>query len=284
MVLLLLLTGTVAGAQPQLVHGRNVTISGHPAEPTPMARVASGFTTLILLDAPIDRASVHWDRDGFTHVDVGDRSIVLAPAAKLEPGQQWRLRARYLDGAQPQWLGLGVVVDPASVDTQLTVARLRRPGTDCLEVRTEPCAPCPRLGAAASLWEFADRLGRHGVRLTEMVSDRPAHGLTGVKGMAYRTQAGLLLVGGVVNAADSPPWTPKAATVSGQGGESTEALGVVLTLTVENEVLAPGAQGRFAVELAPPATAAGGADYMLELHGDGGRVLTFKGTIPPAPE
>jgi uncharacterized protein (TIGR02268 family) len=278
-LLLLLLAGAAAGAQPQPVRARTVTLSGNPAEPVPVVRVGWGLMTVIRFDTNLDRASVQWDRAGFTDVEVGDRAIFLSPTEQLAPGQQWRLRARYLDGARPQWVELGILVDPESVDTQLTVTRLRQPEADCPEVRAQPCEPCTGVDAAAALWAFADRAGRYGVQAEPLRMRSDTAGLRGA-GRAYRTGAGLLLVADVRNKADSMPWTPKRATVMRE--ERQEALSV-RTLAVEKGALAPGSQGRFVVDVEFPVTEAGGK-FTLNLHGEDGRVLTLEGDIPAAPK
>jgi hypothetical protein len=274
-LLLLLLSGTVAGAQPSPARGRTVTISGTLDEPVPVVRVAGGSTTVIRFDAELDRASVQWDRGGFTDMAVGDRSIFLAPTEQLAPGQQWRLRARYLDGARPQWVELGVLVDPAAVDTQLTVRRLRQAAPDCPEARAEPCSPCTGVDAASGLLAFADRVGLHGVQVTRMQWVR---GPRGPSGRAYRTGDGLILVVERVDAAGGPPWTLKTATVERPGSPAGLS---VRTLAVERAPLAPGARGRIVVDVELPVTEAGG-EFTLKLQGEDGRVLTLEGTIPAA--
>jgi hypothetical protein len=93
--LLLLLAVTAAEAQP--ARGRSVTVAARLGEPLPELRVAAGYTTTLVLDAPVDKDSVQLDtpRDAprIRLVDVGGRSIVFETLVTPGSQERWGLRA-----------------------------------------------------------------------------------------------------------------------------------------------------------------------------------------------
>jgi uncharacterized protein (TIGR02268 family) len=174
--LLLLLAVTAAEAQP--ARSRNVAIAARPGEPLPELRVAAGYTTTLVLDAPVDKGSVQLDtpRDAprIRLVDVGERSIIFETLVTPDSQERWVLRARYADGAQPEWAAFALVASPGSeVDLQVTAVRPRQALEPCQEqlqlgpgralVRSRSAPGCARQSAPArpsTTWTRGERPSR----------------------------------------------------------------------------------------------------------------------------
>jgi uncharacterized protein (TIGR02268 family) len=143
--LLLLLAVTAAEAQP--ARGRSVTVAARLGEPLPELRAAAGYTTTLVLDAPVDKDSVQLDtpRDAprVRLVDVGERSIIFETLVTPGSQERWVLRARYADGAEPEWAAFALVAAPGNeVDLQVTAVRPRQALEPCQEQLAAAQARC----------------------------------------------------------------------------------------------------------------------------------------------
>jgi uncharacterized protein (TIGR02268 family) len=271
--LLLLLAVTAAEAQP--ARGRSVTVAVRPGEPLPEVRVAAGYRTTLVLDAPVDKGSVLLDdpRDSprIRLVDLGEHSIIFETLVTPGSQERWVLRARYTDGAQPEWAAFALVAAPGSeVDLQVTAVRQRQALEPCQEQLAAARARCE--GARAEVWVLADRLGGQPVQADEV--DTPQ-----AKGTAYRLGDGLLLVLKPTKKA-GPPWTPTAAVLRHAVTPDKE----VPVHAVHSRAGAPGEWGEVAVEAALPSPAEA-LRLDLEFRGASGQRLTVKGVkFPQLPE
>jgi uncharacterized protein (TIGR02268 family) len=156
----LLLVVTAAEAQP--APGRNVTVAARPEEPLPEVRVAAKYTTLIVLDAPVDKDSVQQDtpQDAprIRIVDVGERSVIFETLVTPGDKERWVLRVRYADGARPEWAAFALVAGRGGeVDMRVNAVRPRQPLESCQEQLAAVQARCE--GGRAEVWALADRLG-----------------------------------------------------------------------------------------------------------------------------
>jgi uncharacterized protein (TIGR02268 family) len=277
--LLLLLAVTAAEAQP--ARGRSVTVAARPGEPLPEVRVAAGYTTTIVLDAPVDKNSVQLDtpQDAprIRLVDVGERSIIFETLVTPGSQERWALRVRYADGAQPEWAAFALVAAPGSeVDLQIHAVRPRQALAPCQEQLAAAQARCEGARATrAEVWALADRLGGKSVQALDVRA-------TQAKGTAYRLGDGLLLVLKPVKKEAGPPWTPTAAVLRSKAAANEE----VLVHAVHSRAGPPGEWGEVAVEAALPSPAAGRL-FELELRGASGQSLTVDRVEipePPQPE
>ena len=271
--LLLLLAATAAEAQP--ARGRSVTVAAQPGEPLPEVRVAAGYTTTLVLDAPVDRDSVQLDtpRDAprIRLVDVGERSIIFE--ALVTPGSQerWMLRVRYADGAQPEWATFALIAAPGGeVDLHVTAVRPRQAQDPCQAQLAAVQARCA--DTRAEVWVLADRLGGKSVEAREINTEQ-------VKGTAYQLGDGLLLVLKPLKENAGPPWTPTAAVLRSVNTPNEE----VPVRAVHVKEGSPGEWGEVAVEAALPSPAAG-FGFDLELRGERKQSLTVERMKIPLPQ
>jgi uncharacterized protein (TIGR02268 family) len=271
-LVLLLLLGTAATAQPQAMRKRSVTLSAAASEPLPEVRVAAGIKTLIELDAPLDKDSVQVDSARVQLVDVGERSLIFVPLVTPAEQERWVLRVRYADGAQPTWVAFALVSHPREVDSWIEVVRPRQPVEDCRAELAEAQARCER--AREAVWVLADQLGGSAVQ---------AQTITGgnAEGWAYRLGGGVLLVVTPKKGAVSEPWTPTAAVLRSKRLPFDEVK--VRAVHVRQAPLAPGEKGSIAVEADLPAPGAWKA-FTLELRDAGGQGFTLDVGIPRARE
>ncbi|MBZ4336418.1 DUF2381 family protein [Corallococcus sp. AS-1-12] len=120
--------GTAVPAQPAPAsrerQERRISLPDSASEPVPELHVATGAVTLLLFDAPLDRASVELEgRERFRLVDIGERILALEPAADLGPGERLGLRVRYSDGARPEQAVFVLVTHQSEVDVRIQVFR-----------------------------------------------------------------------------------------------------------------------------------------------------------------
>jgi uncharacterized protein (TIGR02268 family) len=268
----LLLAVTAAEAQP--ARGRSVTVAARLGEPLPEVRVAEGYTTTLVLDAPVDKDSVQLDtpRDAprIRLVDVGANSVIFETLVTPGSQERWGLRVRYADGAQPEWAAFALVAAQGNeVDLQVRAVRPRQALDPCQEPLAAAQARCE--GARAEVWVLADRLGGQPVQAREIE-------VTKAKGTAYRLGDGLLLVLKPVKEEAGPPWTPTGAVLRSAAASKEE----VPVRAVHSRAGSPGEWGEIAVEAALPSPAAG-KSFTLELSGARGQSLTVDRVTLPHP-
>lgn len=122
----LLLALTAAEAQPS--PGRSVTVTACPGEPLPEVRVAAKYATALVLDAPVDKDSVHVDTPpGAPRIHVlavGEHFIHFEALRTPGEKERWGLRVRYADGARPEWAAFALVAGPGGeVDMRVDAVR-----------------------------------------------------------------------------------------------------------------------------------------------------------------
>jgi len=268
--LLLLMTLTVAEAQPHAARGRSITLAANPGEPLPEIRVAAGRKTLIVFDAALEKSSVQLDLTRVALVDVGERSLIIEPVVNPGDDERWVLRVRYVDGASPEWAAFALVSHPSEVDMQLEVVRQRQTLESCRAELARQKAE----GRRAEVWVFADRLRGSSVRSRRIRGPQ-------AQGWIYRLEAGLLLVAQGRLGAGQRSWTPTSATLRAQEGSKEEVR--VLSVQVREGPLVPGKLPPVAVETVLPSSAAG-ESFILELRGEGGQRLEIDQVfLPHAP-
>jgi len=276
-VVFALLPLSAAWAQPQLIPGRSTPLAGSQAQPVPELYALHGVTTVIYFDADIDRASLQVDLARIKLLDVGPRSILLAPVMELSPGERLGLRVRYADGASPEEAQLALVSRPPTVDTLVTVLRRQDSLAACQAELARTRADCGEAGEG--VWEVVDRLAGAGVTVQGLWGE--GQGEMTVRedgGYTYRLATGLLLTFQAEPPAGQGAWAPRSATVTCL---KTRAEVKVRTVAVRSQGDAPGVvQVAIAAELPPPTA---GPRFILELRGADGRMSTRKFTLPPEP-
>ncbi|WP_224367661.1 DUF2381 family protein [Hyalangium versicolor] len=268
-----LLVLTEATAQPPVTRGRHVTIAAQAGEPLPEVRVVAGSTTLILLDAPVDKASVQLDTTRIRLVDVGERTLVLEPIVTPAPKERWVLRVRYADRAQPEWAAFALVSQPGEVDLQVTAVRKRQTLASCQASLAEAQARCA--STRAEVWVLVDWLAGNSVQAAPFKKDPR------VRGWVYRLGTQVFLVLTLTNAAGPEPWTPTAATLCSQTRKPTEVR--ARAVHARQDPLMPGEWGTIVVEVELPPTPENSV-LNLELRDEGGRSLEVEDVeIPLVP-
>jgi len=263
--LLLLLAVTAAEAQP--ARGRNITVAACPGALLPEVRVAAGYTTALVLDAPVDKDSVQLDTPpGAPRVRVlavGEHTVVFETLVTPGREERWVLRVRYAGEALPAWAAFALAAHPGgAVDMRVDAVRPRQPPEGCQEQGAVAQAPCN--SARAEVWALADRLGGKPVHIREVNAET-------AKGSAYRFGGGLLLVLKPLKEKAGPPWTPTAAVLRSEATPGEE----VPVHAVHVREGPPGEWGEIAVEAALPPPAAG-VRFTLELSGEGGQALVVE--------
>ncbi|WP_224371974.1 DUF2381 family protein [Hyalangium versicolor] len=271
-----LLVMTTAEAQPQSLRGRSVTLSGSPLEPPPEVRVAASIPLVLLFDAPIDKDSLQLDASRLQLIATGESSLVIAPVVSPSEKERWVLRVRYADGARPEWAVLVLVSRPPEVDGRIDVVRRPQSLEACQAALAEARAQAelPR----AEVWELADRLGGGAVQAQAI--DAQTRNTLHAKGTVYLLATGLLLDFQVRNPPDLPAWTPIEAVLR---SETNGALVPVRTMAVKPGRIAPGEEGRVAVDAELPSPGAGRV-FTLEVRDASGRGFTLDSVqLPAAP-
>jgi uncharacterized protein (TIGR02268 family) len=272
--LVLLLAVTAAEAQP--ARGRGVTVAVCPGAPLPEVRVAAGYTTALVLDAPVDKDSVQLDTPPgdprIRVLAVGEHTVVFETLVTPGREERWVLRVRYAGVARPEWAAFALVAHPGgAVDMRVDAVRPRQPPEGCQEQGAVAQAPCH--GARAEVWALADSLGGKPVQVKEV------RGTTAV-GTAYRLGGGLLLVLKPLKEKAGPPWTPTAAVLRSDTTPGEE----VPVHAVHVREGPPGEWGEMAVEAALPPPAAG-VRFTVVLRGEEGQALWVERVeVPPTPK
>jgi uncharacterized protein (TIGR02268 family) len=243
-------------------HERQVVIPISPTEPVPEVRVAVGIATLLLFDAPIDRASV--DVEGratrFRWVDVGERTLVLEPLVPPGDGERLGVRVRYKDGGSPAYATFALVSHPTGVDTRVDVVRVQI----ALETLAAELARCEAAGPANLV--LSGRLGVAGVqaRRIKIIEDVQA-GMWLKEATGYRAGTWALVALLVHNLPGQQPWTVGEARLSRANGTRVK----VVSLLMDKPRLAPGETGLVVAETESPSWTASEA-LRVELREKGG--------------
>ncbi|WP_253895633.1 DUF2381 family protein [Corallococcus exercitus] len=259
--LLVLLLATAALAQPATAsrerQERRVSLPDSASEPVPEIRVAVGAVTLLLFDAPLDRASVELGgRERFLFVDVGERMLALEPAADLGPGERLGLRVTFSDGARPEQAVFVLVTQPAAFDARVQVFRRAQSipalQAELAEVRAELAALRARgdasSPAALALAGLLDEKGVAARRIGVQPEAQMQSSLQVVDGVSFRATAWAVVSMNVKNYGKTP-WTPTEARLThSTGGAQVLVLGV----RMRQPQIGPGEVGTVVVETEKP--------------------------------
>lgn len=279
LTLALLLTGTTAAAQPYPAtrerQERRIALPTGPEAPAPEVHVARGVLTTLVLDAPVEKASVELEGrvSRFKLVEVGERLIALEPSTELGPNERVGLRARLKDGTT---VALVLTSHPTQVDTRLDVecprsrealvAELAEKEAELSTLRAQAAAQGP-VGMV-----FAGLLDSKGVRASvveaRVSSDNPS-GLMLEDSISYRARAWALVVMQVHNLPGQKPWVPGPARLHAASGLEVKVRGTHLA----RPPLAPGASALVVLETDPLPDAASGAFRLELVDKGGGRLL-----------
>lgn len=283
LALAFLLVGTAATAQPlspvrERIE-RRATLPSSPEGPVLEVHLAPGAVTLVVFDAPLDKASVELEGRGsrFRLVDVGERLLALEPSGEIGPEEKLGLRARLKDGTT---VALVLTSHPTQVDTRLDVERFRSRESllaELAEKEAELSALRARAAAAGPVGlVFAGLLDRKGVRASDFSDAVPPVNKSGLKlenGVGYRAHSWALVAVQVHNLPGQKPWAPGAARLYGAGGLEVKVLGVHLP----RPSLPPGESCLVVVETDRLPAEAGGVFRLELLDKSGGRLLPIDG-------
>ncbi len=227
--------------------------------------MAADVITLIVFDAPIDRASVEVEGRAtrFRRVDPGESTLTLQPAVELGAGEKLGIRVRYKDGAPPTSVTFALVSDPTRVDKEVEVVRRARTVEALEAVLREKEAELAALKAESGPvgLAFSGRLDLMGVRAERIEGSAVIqNGLKGAAGTAYRASSWALAVVRVHNLPGQQPWESGGARLTRANGTSAK----VLSVRMNKARLGPGEEGLVAVETESPHWEAG-AVFLLEL-------------------
>ncbi|WP_407667513.1 DUF2381 family protein [Myxococcus dinghuensis] len=267
--LLFFLLSVAASAQPAPTarerQDRRVVLS-NGAAPVPELRVAAGFLTNIVFEAPLDRGSVEVEgRERFRLVDVGERVLALEPAADLGPGERLGLRVRFAAGAA-QGQGIFVLVShPGEVDARVEVFRQQDSvellRAELVEARAQLKAQAEELQAVRALRATEGPTGlilsgmlngrglkvRH-IQPTPTKSESRGEQLKVENGTTFRASTWAAITVEVRNLGAND-WTPTSArVVNSQGGTSLDALSIRMALPR----IEPNKSGRVVIETEVP--------------------------------
>jgi uncharacterized protein (TIGR02268 family) len=259
-----LLIGAAAAAQSASLKRaapRTVVITVGTAKPHDI-RVAPGFLTTLLLDAPIERLAVEVEgRDRFSVMDAGDQLIGLMPESPLGPEESLTLRARYRAGS-PEFVEFRLIAAPAEVDTVVTVNRPQEPTEACqaeLLAARQRCEAQEQELEQLKAWlpatspaalGLAGLVDKDGVKV-ERDPDKVA-GLRPLKSTGLtrmRAAEWAVVVLHAVRNSGQGPWAPTWAEFTPMAGGPPRKARALLPLRV---AIAPGEEVRMAIEVEMP--------------------------------
>jgi uncharacterized protein (TIGR02268 family) len=259
-----LLTGIAAAAQPASLKRaapRTVVITAGTAKPHDI-RVAPGFLTTLLLDAPIERLAVEVEgRERFSVVDAGDQLIGLMPESPLGLEESLTLRIRYRAGS-PALAELRLIADPAEVDTVVTVNRPQLPSEACqaeLSATRQRCEAQEQELKQLKTWlpaanpaalGLARLVDDDGVKVEWHQGDVTGLGpLQSVRLTRMRAAEWAVVVLQGVRNMERESWSPAWAEFTPKAGGSPRKARALLPLQV---AIAPGELGSISVEVELP--------------------------------
>jgi uncharacterized protein (TIGR02268 family) len=272
LVLPLLLTGVASAQSPAPAREREerrLVLPSGPEAPVPEVRIASGVSTWLRFDSPIEKASVELDGRAtrFREVDVGERTLLLVPSVEPGPGERLGLRVRFRDGASPRHASFALVSHPSRVDKELEVVRHAR-HLEVLEAELAQSQARCETGDPAG-FVLSGLLVREGVQVsafTGQVGPGNTSGLKFLGGEVYRTTHWVVVTLRLRNLGQQS-WALGEARLTDSAGNPVK----VRALRMDRAELAPGERGSLALELEP--SALDGAPFRLELVDKGGHLL-----------
>lgn len=256
-----LLTVVASAAQTaslQRAAPRTVIITDRTGKPHDI-RVAPGFLTTLLFDAPIERLSVEVEgRERFSVMDAGDQLIGLMPELPLGLKESRTLRVRYRAG-DLEFAEFRLIADPAEVDTVVTVSRPQLPAEACQAELIAARQRCEAQEQELKAWLPAASpaaLGLAGLVGEDGVKVEPHDGT--VAGLGSRQSVVLtrmraadwaVVVLRAVTNTGQEPWAPAWAEFTPMAGGPPRKARALLPLQV---AIAPGEVVSMAVEVEMP--------------------------------
>ncbi|MBN1206456.1 MAG: DUF2381 family protein [Myxococcaceae bacterium] len=245
---------------------REVAVAGTPAE----IHVAPDVPTLLLFPADIQKKTLTVDESRIRVVDTGARSIIVQAKEDYRPDEREELEVFFADGKAPARAAFVLVMDPADVDIRIDVKRPTLPAAGC-----PPEAPrADPLPEDFVLKGYVDRRGIPTAPFKGTTDD--AQGLKSDRGVSYRGNGWVLFDIAISNLPGRPPFSPRAATLTGKGGETLRALRV----KAERDAIVPGESVRVVVVADEPPLSAG-LVFTLEVRGEDGRSLVIPRVMLP---
>ena len=278
LVLLLLLLGAVARAQPAPERAHRqlaLTLTGNPAAPVPEVRGAQGIGITFHFDGPIVEQSVQVDASRIRVVDVGPKSLLVELVAEPRADEPSEVAVTFADEEQQRAV-FRIVPHPSEVDAWVKVTRrTEQLGEACQarldELRARCSAQSPTAFVRSGLLPPEGILARTFQSYSDSAGGRVSDG-----GVSFRGK-GWVLLDVVLSNPTGQPWTPRVATFKSQNGTPV----TVRRLTSEVEAIPPGETGSVWVETDEPPESAGGL-FTLEVSGADGRTLRV-GNVKLAP-
>ncbi|QSQ17169.1 DUF2381 family protein [Myxococcus landrumensis] len=235
---------------------RSVAVTGSPAEPLPVVRVAHGTPTVFLFPAAINRKTLTFDETRIRVLDAGERSVIVQPVADLPEGERYEVGVYFADGRAPSRAAFVLITDPAEVDLRIDVTRPESGGA-C------PDAP-PREPKPEDL-VLLGLVDKEGITVTPIKShDAVTQGFVVTRAWAYRGKGWVLADMRIDNSAGQQPWFPREAVLTGRSGLPLRAR----VVREEDGAIQAGGQGRVVV-VAEVAQLNASPVFTLEVVGDG---------------
>jgi uncharacterized protein (TIGR02268 family) len=265
-VALVLLAGTVARAQvtTREPRQRTVTVTVNPAEPLPELHVAGDATTVLWFPAKILKKTLTVDESRIRVLDVGERSIFVQAVEDYRADERHEIEVFFADGRAPARAAFVLVTDPAEVDTRIDVVRPELPNEPC-PVDVQRDAPRPED------FVLLGYVRERGVQTAAFDGARDdAQGLKSQQGVSYRGEGWVLFDVMVGNLPGRPPFSPRDAALTGQGGVAVQAR----VVTKPKGASDPGGDARLLAVVDRLPTSAGPV-FNLEVRGEDGRSLVI---------
>ncbi|WP_223763970.1 DUF2381 family protein [Corallococcus sp. AS-1-6] len=288
----MLLFGTAVVAQPEasssVPGSRRIELSPERAELVSEVMISPGLSTMLLFDSELQRQSIELEnRQRFSLIDVGQATLRLVPSASATPGEWFRLRVRFRDGAAPSSAMFLLKVHPAKAEATIEVyreqrtietyqqeirdarAELLRCQDDLTRVVSEHKAP----GGLSGIL-FNDGLDLNGVEgqvLAKTVARMAANGLGAPVVKSYRSSKLVAVDAWIDVKTGTHPWTAEGATLKDKSGQELK----ILRVWQATPILPGGPEGRVIVEAEAPATAVHGPFSLKLWEADGPRSITL---------
>ncbi|EAU68572.1 hypothetical protein STIAU_8774 [Stigmatella aurantiaca DW4/3-1] len=232
-----------------------MSLPANPGEPVPEVRVATGYLTTLMFNAPLERDSLEADRTRFRWMDAGERTLILEPAAELGSGERLVVKVRFRDKALPAQAVLALVAHPTEVDGTVEVDRRANTSEALLAALAQKSAELEELkvrceggGPAGLVLSGWLPEGRMLPIVLTMTVPSDISGLEVNRVVGYVGTFSELVVVGLRNLPGQKPWRLGQTRITGSGGSPVK----VLSGQMKPAELAPGEEGVVAVEAKPP--------------------------------
>jgi len=265
---------------------REVVLPEDPQAAAPEIRLPTKGSVIRFLDATINPGTIELEGKG-TRVDLfdkGERSLIVVPTAGQGGSGHLRLVVEFVGGDSPTHAAFTLVLGAPDEDERVAVVRRAKSASvleaRLSEVRTQLAAREAELQACLARSDatgpaglaLQDLLDEFGVKAKVGADGVSTDGLDGSGAIGFRASAWALVAVKVRNDGNEP-WAPTEARLVQAGtGQSVRVLGIRMKVPQ----IAPGEQGRVAVETGVPAWREG-TRFHLELQDVAGRRLLIRG-------